>query len=138
LKDEGMMGRRLTTSLLGGLSILALLLACAGIYGVLSFVTARRRHEMGIRTALGASRASVIRLVIGGGAYPVLVGIVVGLGGAIGLTRYIRAMLFGTDPIDVATLAGVSVLFLSVALLACVVPAWRAAQVDPMTSLRQE
>jgi ABC-type antimicrobial peptide transport system permease subunit len=93
---------------------------------------------MGIRTALGASRAAVVKLVIGGGAYPVVAGILVGLGGAIGLTRYIRAMLFGTEPIDAVTLAGVSVLFLSVALLACVVPAWRAARVDPMTSLRQE
>jgi predicted permease len=138
MKVEGLMGRRLTTSLLGGLSLLALMLACAGIYGVLSFVTARRRHEMGIRTALGASRGAVIRLVVGGGAYPVLLGIAVGLGGAIGLTRYIRAMLFATDPIDPVTLVGVAVLFASVALVACIVPAWRAARVDPMASLRQE
>jgi putative ABC transport system permease protein len=138
LKAESTMMRRLTTSLLGGLSILALLLACAGIYGVLSFVTARRRHEMGIRTALGASRGAVVRLVLGGGAYPVLIGIAVGLGGAIGLTRYIRAMLFATDPIDPVTLAGVAGLFASVALVACIVPAWRAARVDPMASLRQE
>jgi ABC-type antimicrobial peptide transport system permease subunit len=93
---------------------------------------------MGIRTALGASRGNVIRLVVGGGAYPVLIGIAVGLGGAIGLTRYIRAMLFATDPIDAVTLVGVVVLFASVALVACIVPAWRAARVDPMTSLRQE
>jgi putative ABC transport system permease protein len=138
MKEESMMSRRLTTSLLGGLSVLALLLACAGIYGVLSFVTARRRHEMGIRTALGASRANVVRLVVGGGAYPVLIGIVVGLGGAIGLTRYIRAMLFATDPIDAVTLVGVAALFASMALVACVVPAWRAARVDPMMSLREE
>jgi predicted permease len=138
MKAESTMSRRLTTSLLGGLSILAMLLACAGIYGVLSFVTARRRHEMGIRTALGATRAAVIRLVLAGGAYPVLAGIVAGIGGALGLTRYIQAMLFATDPIDVATLAGVSALFVSVALAACIVPAWRAARVDPMTSLRQE
>jgi putative ABC transport system permease protein len=138
LKDEALVSRRLTTSLLGGLALLALLLACAGIYGVLSFVTARRRHEMGIRVALGASRAAVIRLVVGGGALPVFAGILMGMGGAIGLTRYMRSLLFATDPIDAPTLAGVSVLFVSVALVACVVPAWRAARVDPMSSLRDE
>jgi putative ABC transport system permease protein len=138
IKSDSLMSRRLTASLLGGLSVLALLLACAGIYGVLSFVTARRRHEMGIRAALGASRAALIRLVVGGGAFPVSVGIVVGLGGAIGLTRFMRSLLFATDPVDPLTLAGVSVLFASVALVACVVPAWRAARVDPMSSLREE
>jgi putative ABC transport system permease protein len=138
MKSESMMSRRLTTSLLGGLSLLAMLLACAGIYGVLSFVTARRRHEVGIRMALGATRFAIIRLVVRGGAFPVLIGILAGLGGAIGLARFIQSMLFATDPIDPLTLAGVSVLFAAVALMACVVPAWRAARVDPMAALRQE
>jgi len=138
MKSESMMSRRLTTSLLGGLSLLAMLLACAGIYGVLSFVTARRRHEVGIRMALGATRFAIIRLVVRGGAFPVLIGILVGLGGAIGLARFIQSMLFATDPIDPLTLAGVSVLFAAVALMACIVPAWRAARVDPMAALRQE
>ena len=93
---------------------------------------------MGIRTALGATRGSLIRLVIAGGSYPVLLGILAGIGGAIGLTRYIRSMLFATEPIDAPTLAGVSALFVAVALAACLVPAWRAARVDPMTSLREE
>jgi putative ABC transport system permease protein len=138
MKSESLMSRRLTTSLLGGLSLLAMLLACAGIYGVLSFVTARRRHEVGIRVALGATRFAIIRLVVGGGAFPVFIGILVGLGGAIGLARFIQSMLFATDPIDPLTLAGVSVLFAAVALMACIVPAWRAARVDPMAALRQE
>jgi ABC-type antimicrobial peptide transport system permease subunit len=138
MRSESMMSRRLTTSLLGGLSLLAMLLACAGIYGVLSFVTARRRHEVGIRVALGATRFAIIRLVVGGGAFPVFIGILVGLGGAIGLARFIQSMLFATDPIDPLTLAGVSVLFAAVALIACLVPAWRAARVDPMAALRQE
>ena len=138
MKSESLMSRRLTTSLLGGLSLLAMLLACAGIYGVLSFVTARRRHEVGIRMALGATRFAIIRLVVGGGAFPVFIGILVGLGGAIGLARFIQSMLFATDPIDPLTLAGVSVLFAAVALMACIVPAWRAARVDPMAALRQE
>jgi ABC-type antimicrobial peptide transport system permease subunit len=138
MRSESMMSRRLTTSLLGGLSLLAMFLACAGIYGVLSFVTARRRHEVGIRVALGATRFAIIRLVVGGGAFPVFIGILVGLGGAIGLARFIQSMLFATDPIDPLTLAGVSVLFAAVALIACIVPAWRAARVDPMAALRQE
>jgi putative ABC transport system permease protein len=138
LKTDSMMSRRLTTSLLGGFALLAMFLACAGIYGVLSFVTARRTQEMGIRAAMGASRGDLIRLVIGGGSTPVLAGIVVGLVGAVGLSRFIEAMLFATRPVDVPTLAGVSILFLTVALAACLVPAWRAASVDPMSALRQE
>jgi len=138
IKSESLMSRRLTTSLLGGLSLLALLLACAGIYGVLSYVTAQRRQEMGIRVALGATRFAIIRLVVGGGASPLFIGILVGLGGAIGLARFIQSMLFATDPIDPLTLAGVSVLFAAVALTACLVPAWRAARVEPMAALRQE
>jgi len=133
-----MMPRRLTTSLLGGFALLAMLLACAGIYGVLSFVTARRSQEMGIRAAMGASRADLIRLVIGGGSIPVIAGIAVGLGGSLALARFIEAMLYATKPIDVPTLLGVSALFLAVALAACFVPAWRASRVDPMTALRQE
>ena len=93
------MSRRLTTSLLGGFALLAMFLACAGIYGVLSFVTARRTQEMGIRAAMGASRGDLIRLVIGGGSTPVLAGIVVGLAGAVGLSRFIESMSFWTRPV---------------------------------------
>lgn len=138
LKTDSMMSRRMTTSLLGGFALLAMFLACAGIYGVLSVVTARRTQEMGIRAAMGASRGDLIRLVLGGGSIPVLAGIVVGLGGAIGLARFIQSMLFATDPIDAPTLVGVSLLFLIVSLAACFVPAWRAASVDPMSALRQD
>jgi ABC-type antimicrobial peptide transport system permease subunit len=93
---------------------------------------------MGIRAAMGASRGRLIWLVICGGAVPVLAGIVVGLGGAIGLTRFMSSMLFAVNPVDVPTLAGVSLLFMSVALAACFVPAWRAASGDPMSALRQD
>jgi putative ABC transport system permease protein len=93
---------------------------------------------VGIRMALGATRFAIIRLVVGGGAFPVFIGILVGLGGAIGLARFIQSMLFATDPIDPLTLAGVSVLFAAVALMACIVPAWRAARLDPMAALRQQ
>jgi ABC-type antimicrobial peptide transport system permease subunit len=115
-----------------------MLLACTGIYGVLSFVTAWRKPELGIRAALGASRGALLRMVVGGGSIPVLAGIVIGLGGAVALTRFIRSMLFATDPLDIATLVTVAALLMAVALIACLVPGWQASRVDPMSVLRQE
>ena len=106
----------------------ALLLACIGIYGVLSFVTAGRTQELGIRAALGASRGDLIRMVVGSGSVPVFVGIAAGFGGAVGLTRFIQSMLFATSPLDVMNLVAVAVLLLVVALLVCLAPAWRAAR----------
>jgi putative ABC transport system permease protein len=138
LKADSMVGRRMPTMLLGGFALLAMLLACAGIYGVLSFVTASRTQELGIRAALGASRADLVRLVLGSGAAPVIAGLIVGLAGAIGLARFIQSMLFQTSPLDPLSLAGVSLLFLAVALTACFVPAWRASRLDPMSALRQD
>jgi putative ABC transport system permease protein len=137
-KSETTMSRRLTTSLLGGFALLAMLLACGGIYGVLSFVTAGRTQEMGIRAAMGASRGDLIWLVVRSGSVPVLAGIAFGLVGAIGLARFIQSMLFAISPMDAPTLAGVSLLFLSVALAACLAPALRAASGDPMSALRQD
>jgi putative ABC transport system permease protein len=138
VKAESVTFRRLPAVLLGGFAFLAMLLACTGIYGVLSFVTAGRKQELGIRAALGASRGALVRMVVGGGSIPVLVGIVLGLGGATWLTRFIRSMLFATGPLDAANLLAVAALLLAVALAACLVPAWRAARVDPMSVLRQE
>src|ERR1035441_4033216 len=96
--------RGLPAVLLGGFAFLAMLLACTGIYGVLSFVTAGRTQELGIRAALGASRGDLMRMVVSGGPIPVLIGLVVGLGGALGLTRFIQSMLFATSTLDVTTL----------------------------------
>jgi predicted permease len=138
IKAESVGFRRLPAMLLGGLALLAMVLASTGIYGVLSFVTAWRKSELGIRAALGASRGALVRMVVGGGSIPVLAGIVLGLGGAVALTRFIRSMLFATDPLDVTTLLAVAALLLAVALTACLVPAWRASRVDPMSVLRQE
>jgi len=138
LKAESMSGRRLPTMLLSGFALLAMLLACAGIYGVLSFVTAKRTQELGIRAALGASRWDLLRMVVAGGAVPVIAGLIIGLAGAMALSRFIQSMLFQTSPIDAPSLVAVAALFLAVALAACFVPAWRAARIDPMSALRQE
>jgi putative ABC transport system permease protein len=138
LRADSMIGRRMPTMLLGGFALLAMLLACAGIYGVLSFVTANRTQELGIRAALGASRWDLVRMVLGGGATPVIGGLLVGLAGAIGLTRFIQSLLFQTSPLDAISLTAVSTLFLVVAMAACFAPAWRAARLDPMSALRQE
>jgi len=138
IKAESVTYRRLPAQLLGGFALLALALACTGIYGVLSFVTAGRTQELGVRAALGASRWDLVRLVVGGGSIPVLVGVAVGVGGAAGLTRFIRSMLFATSPLDATNLAAVAALLLLVALMACLVPAWRAARANPMAALRQE
>jgi putative ABC transport system permease protein len=138
IKSESVTFRRLPAVLLGGFSLLAMLLACTGIYGVLSYVTAGRTQELGIRAALGASRGDLMRMVVGGGSIPVIAGIAIGFGGAAGLTRFIRSMLFATSPLDAVTLAAVAVLLLAVALVACLAPAWRAARIDPIAALRQE
>jgi putative ABC transport system permease protein len=138
LKADSMVGRRLPTYLLAGFALLAMLLACAGIYGVLSFVTAKRTQELGIRAALGASQWDLVRMVLRSGILPVVAGIVVGLAGAMWLSRFIQSMLFQVSPIDPFSLATVAALFLSVGVLACFVPAWRASRIDPMSALRQE
>jgi ABC-type antimicrobial peptide transport system permease subunit len=128
----------LPTYLLAGFAVLAMLLACAGIYGVLSFVTAKRTQELGIRAALGASPWDLIRMVLRSGILPVIAGLVAGVAGAMWLSRFIQSMLFQVSPIDPVSLTAVALLFLSVGVLACVVPAWRASRIDPMSALRQE
>jgi putative ABC transport system permease protein len=130
--------RRLALVLFGAFAAAALLLAVAGIYGVLAGSVSERTREIGLRSALGATPGSLVGLIVGQGGRLAAAGIVLGLVGTFALTRYLKSMLFGIAPDDPATLAGVCALLAAVALAACVVPAVRAARVDPSTALRSE
>jgi predicted permease len=130
--------RRLSMILLGVFAALALLLACVGIYGVISYLVGQRTHEIGVRIALGAQRSDVLRLVIGHGARMALLGAAIGVGTALGLTRLMANQLFGVSAHDPLTFAGVAMLLSLVAIAACYIPARRAMRVDPMIALRHE
>jgi putative ABC transport system permease protein len=116
----------------------ALLLSAIGIYGVIAYSVAQRTQEIGVRIALGATPMGVVRMVLGQGGRLAVVGIALGLGGAAGLTPLLQRMLFGVDPSDPVTFASAALVIGAVAIVACIVPAFRAAQVDPVIALRQE
>ncbi len=117
---------------------LALALALVGVYGVISYSVSQRTGEIGLRIALGAARADILRLVIGRAILMVIAGIVLGAAGAYGLSRYLVSLLFEIKPTDPATYGSLAFLLVMVALLACYVPARRATKVDPMVALRYE
>jgi putative ABC transport system permease protein len=124
---------RFRAKLISLFSILALLLAAVGIYGVLSQRVAQRTQEIGIRVALGARRDHVLKLIIGEGLRLTLIGIAIGIAGSQALARFLSSMLYGVTPTDPVTVAAVSCLLLLVALLACFFPARRAVRLDPLT-----
>jgi putative ABC transport system permease protein len=136
--DDSVSRYRFNTLLLGLFAIVALLLATVGIYGVMSYAVTRRTHEIGIRMALGASAARIVREVVGQGVTMALVGTGVGLLGSFVLCRALESLLFGVSATDAATFTSVTGVLLAVAVLACLVPARWAARVDPMIALRSE
>ncbi len=124
--------------LLGLFAVLAVALAAVGLYGVISYSVAQRTHELGIRTALGATRTDVLTLIVRQGLVLVLLGVAIGIPAAVALTRVIASQLFGVTPTDPATFAAASVVFVGIAVLACSIPARRATKVDPLVALRAE
>jgi predicted permease len=135
---ESLAARRVSMIVLGVFAALALGLASMGIYGVISYLVGRRTHEIGIRMALGAKQSDVLRMVLGEGLKMVVLGVVIGLLAAAGLTRLMANLLFGVSATDPLTFAGVGMILTIVALAACFVPARRAMRVDPIVALRYE
>jgi ABC-type antimicrobial peptide transport system permease subunit len=129
---------RFLAQLLTIFGALALVLAAIGTYGILSYAVTERRHEIGIRMALGADRGAVLGMVLGQGMRVTALGLVVGIIGSLLLTRLVSTLLFEVKPTDPVTFLAVAVFITIIAALACLVPARRATRVDPMVALRDE
>jgi putative ABC transport system permease protein len=136
--SRSMAPRRFNMFLLSIFAGVALLLALVGVYGVLAYSVGQRTAEIGLRVALGATPRKVLALIIGQGMRPILIGIGIGLAGALGLSRFVSSLLFGVKPVDPVTYVAVALLVAAAALLSCYVPALRALRVDPVAALRQE
>jgi len=136
--SESLVSDRFTAIVFGSFAGLALVLAAVGIYGVMTFSVAQRNHEMGIRMALGAGSAQVLRLVVSEGMRAALIGMALGLPGVYLVGKTLSKLLYNVGAMDVRALIGVAVVLLGAALLACYVPARRATKIDPISALRQE
>ncbi len=122
--------------LLAAFAGMSLLLAAVGLFGVLTYIVVQRTSEMGIRIALGAQKEHLLKLVLVDGLRPALIGLALGLAASAGLTQLIRSMLYQTEPLDPVVIVVVGSVLLLVATAACLIPAWRASQLDPMRALR--
>ncbi len=138
IRAESVAGERLNLTLLSLFAGIALVLAIVGIYGVMSYSVTQRTHEIGIRMAIGARPRDVFKMVLGQGMKLALIGVVLGLALAFALTRLMQTMLFGVEPTDKLTFAAISIMLITVALLACYLPGRRATKVEPTISLRYE
>jgi predicted lysophospholipase L1 biosynthesis ABC-type transport system permease subunit len=136
LEDAEFGQMRLIVPLLSAFACIAALLALTGIYGVIAYSVAQRTQEIGIRRALGARYADILRLVLRQGLILAIAGIVLGAAGGLALTRFLKSLLFGVSSTDPATFAGVAFLFLAVAVAASYIPARRATRIDPMQAIR--
>src|SRR5882757_32647 len=130
--------RRFNVILIGFFGITALLLATAGVFGVMAYSVSRRTREIGVRIALGAGSSDVLRMILGQGLRTIFIGVAIGIIGSLALTRTVESLLFGVTPTDPLTFGGVTLLLVGAALLACFIPARRATKVDPMIALRYE
>jgi putative ABC transport system permease protein len=138
IREASVGGRRIGSVLLGSFSAVAVVLAGIGIYGVVSYSVTQRTREIGIRAALGASRRSLIRLVLDRGLLLTTIGLLLGLAGAFALTRLMASMLFGVGARDPVTMVFTALALAAAALVASYVPARRATKVDPLVALRYE
>ena len=138
VRDNSLTHERLNLSVLGVFALVALILSIVGLYGVIAYSVARQRREIGVRTALGAQPIDVLRLVLGQGMRLTAFGIFLGILAAFWATRWLSSLLFGITPLDPVTFSAVSLLLLIVALLACWIPARRAAEIDPVQALREQ
>jgi predicted permease len=130
--------RRFNVILVGFFGITALLLATAGVFGVMAYSVSRRTREIGVRVALGAGSGDVLRMILGQGLRTIFIGVAIGIAGSLALTRAVESLLFGVTATDPLTFGGVTLLLVAAALLACFIPARRATKVDPMVALRYE
>jgi len=136
--SESIAQRRFSMLLIGVFGAIALVLAAVGLYGVVSYSVSQRTQEIGLRMAIGADRRDVLRLIVGGGMKLAVIGVVIGVAGALALSKVIATMLFELTPMDLVSYSGTVMVLLAVAMVACYVPARRAMRVDPIIALRAE